>query len=177
MFMTLSEKLRTLRVKHNMTQQSLADELGLQRSTIAQYESGRITPSGSVLKNVASLFSVSVDMLLENTAQIEENDISIFQGISTGNSYVDSIIKLSAKSLSRELADGDIEQFSNNKEVTYRLIESLLYMNYFAVKNKQRILLLACETNDEKLKRINENIQDFIKQIIKTEKIYNLIIK
>jgi len=175
--MTLSEKLKTLRIKNNLTQQSLADKLGLQRSTISQYESGRIAPSGSVLKNMASFFSISVDMLLEDAAQIEENDISVFQGISKDTSYIDLIIKLSAKNLTKELTDGNIEQFSNSKEVTYRLIESLLYMNYFAVKNKQSILLLTSVSGEEKLKKINENIQEFIKQIIKTEKIYNLIIK
>jgi transcriptional regulator with XRE-family HTH domain len=175
--MTLSEKLKALRVKNSMTQQSLADELGLKRSTIAQYESGRITPSGSVLKNMANLFSVSLDILLEDTARIEESDIFTFSGLSTGNSYVDSIIKLSAKSISRELSDGNIVQFSNNKEVTYRMIESLLYMNYFAMKNNQGALLLTNVADEEKLKKINENIHNFIKQIMKTEKVYNLIIK
>src|SRR5659263_561122 len=126
--MTLSATLKTLRIKNNLTQRSLAEKLGLQR-------------------------------------------------ISKDNSYIDLIIKLSAKNLTKELTDGNIEQFSNSKEVTFRLIESLLYMNYFAVKNKQSILLLTSVSGEEKLKKINENIQEFIKKIIKTEKIYNLIIK
>lgn len=175
--MTLSEKIKTLRTKNNLTQQSLADKVGLKRSTIAQYEAGRIAPSGNTLKNMASLFSVSVDMLLKDAAQIEENGISIFQSISEGNSYIDLIIKRTTRNLTKELTDGNIEQFSNSKEVTYRLIESLLYMNYFAVKNKQDALLLTSVIDEEKLKKINENIQDFIKQIIKTEKTYSLIIK
>ncbi|MEI8201060.1 MAG: helix-turn-helix transcriptional regulator [Eubacteriales bacterium] len=175
--MMLSEKLKTLRRKNNLTQQSLANELGLKRSTITQYESGRIAPSGNVLKNMASFFSVSVDMLLEDAAQIEEKYISIFQGISKDNSYIDLIINMSTKNLAKVLTDGNIKQFSNSKEVTYRLIESLLYLNYYAVKNKQSIVLLTSVIDEEKLKKVNENIQDFIKQIIKTEKTYSLIIK
>jgi transcriptional regulator with XRE-family HTH domain len=160
-----------------MTQQKLADELGLQRSTIAQYEAGRITPPGNILKKMASLFSVSIDMLLEDVAAIEDNDFSVFKRLSTGNSYADSIIRLSAKSFAKELGDGTFEQFTNNNEANYGIIESLLFFNYFAVKNKQGVLLLTDSENSNKFKKINENIHNFIKQILQTEKIYNLIVK
>lgn len=57
-------KIISLRKSHYMLQQNLGDLLKLERSTIAYYETGRITPSFDTLVKITSIFNVSTDYLL-----------------------------------------------------------------------------------------------------------------
>jgi transcriptional regulator with XRE-family HTH domain len=61
-----NEKLRALRKEHNMTQDELADKLGISRSAVGMYEQGRREPDFDKLKVLADYFSVSSDVLLES---------------------------------------------------------------------------------------------------------------
>ncbi len=58
-------KLRFLRESFEMTQQQVADILHLHRSTYAYYELGISEPSLATLRNLAILFGISLDDLLD----------------------------------------------------------------------------------------------------------------
>ena len=47
-----------------MKQQDLADKLGLVRSAIANYETGRAVPDSETLSLIANIFNVTTDYLL-----------------------------------------------------------------------------------------------------------------
>lgn len=64
--MGLSNKLKFYRKSMNLTQQQVADALGIQRCAYAYYESGKCSPKLPVLKMIAKLFNVSIDILLDN---------------------------------------------------------------------------------------------------------------
>lgn len=71
------EHLRKLRRGHELTQQQMADMLGVQRSTYTKYETGGILPNALILQKLSEFFSVSVDYLLGNTddqAQTPSNE-------------------------------------------------------------------------------------------------------
>lgn len=57
-------KLKTLRLKNNLTQAQLSEQLGLTKSVISAYEKGIRMPSYDVLINIASIFKVTTDYLL-----------------------------------------------------------------------------------------------------------------
>lgn len=63
---TFAERLRQLRKEQGLTQQELADRLGMSRSTIGGYEapSKRREPDFEVVRRLAAFFGVSVDYLL-----------------------------------------------------------------------------------------------------------------
>ncbi len=65
--MELSEKLKVLRNALNLTQQQVADALGIQRSAYAYYEVGKSTPKLKILADIASIYNVTVDELLGRT--------------------------------------------------------------------------------------------------------------
>lgn len=67
------ERLRKLRREADMTQQQMADYLGVQRTTYTKYEIGTISPSIDTLKKIASLFNVTTDYLI-GEAQKNETD-------------------------------------------------------------------------------------------------------
>lgn len=57
-------RLKTLRIKKKLTQQQLADLLGLIKSVISAYENGLRYPAYDVLIKIARIFKVSTDFLL-----------------------------------------------------------------------------------------------------------------
>ena len=58
------ERLKELRKENNMTQQELADNLGLVRTAIANYETGRTVPDAETLNLIANILSTTTDYLL-----------------------------------------------------------------------------------------------------------------
>ena len=56
--------LKTLRLRENMTQAQLAQNLGLTKSVISAYETGLRLPSYDVLIHISKIFKVSTDYLL-----------------------------------------------------------------------------------------------------------------
>lgn len=48
----------------NLTQQAVADILGIQKTAVSKWETGRTLPDGRMLKRVSQLYNVSSDYLL-----------------------------------------------------------------------------------------------------------------
>ena len=59
-----SERFRSLRRDHNLTQQALADRLGTSKSSVNMYERGEREPGFKTLEAIADLFNVDMDYLL-----------------------------------------------------------------------------------------------------------------
>lgn len=70
------EKLRFLREKAGLSQEQLANAIGVSKSTIGMYEQGKRMPkTKTVLKDIASYFNVSIDYLVDHTtADVAEED-------------------------------------------------------------------------------------------------------
>ena len=58
------ERLRNLRKERGLTQQVVADQLQVDRTTYTKYEIGRVSPDPQGLSKLADLFAVTVDTLL-----------------------------------------------------------------------------------------------------------------
>ena len=58
------ENIRALREDNDLTQQQLADYLGVAQNTYSQYETGKIAYTAQVLVKLADFYGVSVDYLL-----------------------------------------------------------------------------------------------------------------
>ena len=64
--MEFSEKLQNLRKNKGLTQEELAEKLYVSRTAVSKWESGRGYPSIDSIKEIASLFSVTIDELLSS---------------------------------------------------------------------------------------------------------------
>lgn len=62
----LGEKIKSYRESKNMTQNEIADILGVKSATVSKYESGTLEPNIESLKKLAEIFEVSVDELLND---------------------------------------------------------------------------------------------------------------
>ncbi len=74
--MEFKEKLQTLRKQKGLTQEELAEKIFVSRTAISKWESGRGYPNIDSLKQIAKLFSITIDELLsgDELLSIAEND-------------------------------------------------------------------------------------------------------
>jgi len=59
--------LKKIRTKKGLTQQQVADGVGIDRVTYTNYELGKRTPDADVIKNLSIFFNVTADYILGNT--------------------------------------------------------------------------------------------------------------
>lgn len=64
MLATFGERLRSLRLEHNLTQEELGNKFGLKKSRISQYELNKRQPDDELKKQFAQYFSVTLDYLM-----------------------------------------------------------------------------------------------------------------
>lgn len=71
----LSDQLKQLRKRDNLTQQQVADLLGIPRGTYAHFEIGKRRPNLETLGKIASLYKVTLDYIFDRdyTVDIDEN--------------------------------------------------------------------------------------------------------
>jgi transcriptional regulator with XRE-family HTH domain len=60
---------RQLRLSSNLTQNEMAEKIGISRSTIGMYETGAREPDFETLEKIADYFNVDTDFLLGRTSQ------------------------------------------------------------------------------------------------------------
>ena len=67
--MTLGERIRTLRMKKNLSQEDLADALSVSRQSVSKWETDASVPDLEKLLKLSDLFGVSLDALVRREAQ------------------------------------------------------------------------------------------------------------
>lgn len=79
--MKWNKRIKDLREDHDMTQDELANKLGISKRTLLRYESGESEPSISVLISLSLLFDVSIDYIVGSKDTIEIDTISLKEKI------------------------------------------------------------------------------------------------
>ncbi|MGN0436285.1 MAG: helix-turn-helix domain-containing protein, partial [Wujia sp.] len=78
--MILADKIMNLRKQHGMSQEDLANELGISRQSVSKWESGASIPDLDKIIKLSNLFGVSTDFLIkdemENIAYMEPSEDS-----------------------------------------------------------------------------------------------------
>lgn len=67
-FKALGARIAQARKEHGLTQQQLADQLGIPQQTLAHYEVARARVPASMLPTLAQLLTLSLDELVGNAA-------------------------------------------------------------------------------------------------------------
>ena len=156
-FQIFSERLSSLMKEQGITQQSLADSLGIKRQTVSLYKSGQSMPDARTLRDLALYFKVSSDYLLGisdiRSTDIDLKEISEKTGLS--EHLVNRILKTKNSAINE---DGDFFRFLDElfntpqSMFTYMLWDMFNYRNaleagYSICKLKDRLL-------DEELKKM-----------------------
>ena len=75
--MTIGEKIYSLRKKHNLSQEELANELNVSRQTVSKWELGESCPDFDKIVPLCELFEISTEELLRDKKIEEKTDTTI----------------------------------------------------------------------------------------------------
>ena len=121
----MSNRIKSLRIKHHLTQKQLADILEIERSSVAKYETGAAVPSAPVLVKLSDYFSVPTDLFLKDADPPENHSVPVLGYAAGGNpiyAYEDILgyeeidygtkedyfaLKLKGNSMQPRIFDGD----------------------------------------------------------------------
>ena len=92
--MSFSENLTELRKLNGFSQEELADRIGVTRQTLSKYETGESLPDIEKCKQLADVFSVSMDDLISYDKNDEEN---MGYGVPPKGKHIFGIVKVGEK--------------------------------------------------------------------------------
>lgn len=72
--MTLGERIQQLRKEKRLTQAGLASNIGVSVAQLTRYETQGVLPNADGLKRMAMVFGITIDFLVNGTAQQKAND-------------------------------------------------------------------------------------------------------
>lgn len=114
--MKLADNLKQIRKKHNMSQEDLAEALGVSRQSVSKWESGISYPEMDKVLEICKMFNLNIDELLnQNIKEVNNNN----QTKNNINKIIDDFLEYITKT---------VDMFSSMKfkEKTKCLIEQLV---------------------------------------------------
>ena len=87
----MNERIKEIRIKLGITQQEMADKLGLKRNTIATYEMGKANPSERTISDICREFGINEVWLRTG----EGGPDNMFTKVSEDDAYSLALGKLS----------------------------------------------------------------------------------
>lgn len=115
----IGRKIAELRKANNMTQMELADKLGISFQAVSNWERGNTMPDVSKLPELAELFHVSIDELLNGEGALVEAVLSntvdqyIEEGKMTGQEIADTLPLLKPNQAERVMDSVDVSSFED----------------------------------------------------------------
>lgn len=124
----MKDRIKKMRKELDLTQQKLADKLGVQRNTIAMYEMGRTLPSDAIILSICREFNV-------NESWLRTGEGEMFKKISR-----EQDIAL----LTKQLLDEEEDSFKN------RLISVLAHLPVESWEVLEQIAVALADKKDDK---------------------------
>ena len=143
---SLSERLKTLRKTKDMTQEQLAEYMGVSPQAVSRWETGATSPDISALPQLADLFGISIDELLGYDDVERQKEIS-------------SVIDAAEEQINKNITEKPITELRkalNKYPNNDRLLTCLMYALYVASENDD-----LCRKYDPEIISIYDRIQKY----------------
>lgn len=151
----LAENIKTLRKEHNLTQEQLAEALGVTVGAVYKWESEKSIPEVGMLMEIADFFDVSVDVLLGY--ELRKNDVK-----SMVERLKDYVHSREADDALLE-ADKALKKYPNNFEVVYR--SAALYRVRGYDNQNEVYFKRAMELYERSMELIDQNTDEIISEL------------
>lgn len=93
--MNFADNLKRIRKENNLSQEQLAEELGVSRQSVSKWESGQAYPEMDKILKLCNMFNLSIDDLInENISAVNEQKKEKRNFNKNVNYFIDSIIKI-----------------------------------------------------------------------------------
>lgn len=112
----MKERIRKIRKELDLTQQKIADKLGVQRNTIAMYEMGKTVPSEAIILSICREFNVNEQWLRDGIGEMfieQTRDEQIASFIGSIQSNADDSFKKRFISMLSALNESEWEVLEN----------------------------------------------------------------
>jgi DNA-binding XRE family transcriptional regulator len=114
----LTKNLNYLRKKNKVSQQVLADVLGVARTTLGDYERGKTEPNIETLINIATYFNVKVDDLLRSNLSHQDLEILRNKDMRVLAISVDQENRQNIELVDRKAEAGYLESFQDPEYIS-----------------------------------------------------------
>lgn len=117
----MNERLKKLRKALDLTQQEVADRIGIKRNSFANYETGRNTPIDAIIVSICKEFNVN-----ENWLRTGEGDM--FMELSRGEQieeFIGNLLQGEEDSFKRRLISGLAALDENGWKVLEDFLDSI----------------------------------------------------
>lgn len=79
--MTFAEKLKSIRKKAGLSQEQLAEKLGVSRQAVTKWETETGIPDIENMMAISALFDISIDELLSNERGMKKSNEYLFESV------------------------------------------------------------------------------------------------
>ena len=114
--MNIGQKIKQLRQENDLTQEELAEQLGVNFQAVSRWENSTTYPDITMLPIIASMFNVTVDYLLDmDSYKIKEEIDKIIEQV--------DLLFNEGKTKEREvILENELKKYPNNWNIKYRLM-------------------------------------------------------
>ncbi|MBQ8298309.1 MAG: helix-turn-helix transcriptional regulator [Clostridia bacterium] len=71
-----ANNIKKLRVEKNLSQEVMAEKIGVSRTTLGAYEKGDTCPNIDVVAQIADVFGISLDELIGRIVDLSKGDMT-----------------------------------------------------------------------------------------------------
>lgn len=132
MNLKLGKKVRELRKGQNVTQEELAEYLGISYQAVSKWENGLAYPDITLIPAIANFFQITTDTLFGMNDQIEKEEIEIIL-----KRWKENNARGLIKENEKLIRDG-LKEYPNNFKLIYRLCHTLF--NQFSGRGQTELL-------------------------------------
>ncbi len=133
----LNENIKQMRKSNGYTQEELASKLGVVRQTVSKWEKGLSVPDSEMLIKIAEFFETSVTVLLGETINTKENEISIAE-LSEKLSLINE--QLANEKETKRKTIKSISIIGIVGVVIYTIIKTFMYFNTISYVNNDDVV-------------------------------------
>jgi transcriptional regulator with XRE-family HTH domain len=114
--MNVGQKIKQLRLENNLTQEELAEQLGVSFQSVSRWENSTTYPDITMLPIIANMFDVTIDYLLDMDSYKKKDEIDkILKQV--------DILFNEGKTKEREvILENALKKYPNNWNIKYRLM-------------------------------------------------------
>lgn len=129
--MTIGNKIMTLRRENNLSQEILAEKLGVSRQAVSKWEAEQCLPDIDKIVKLSELFGVSTDYILKEDCK-SKNDVSI-GNISDEQSSDEILLKQIDNEITSAIKEGNSKIISDPTIIATILIIAgfLLFVSFY----------------------------------------------
>lgn len=155
--MTISRKIKNIRLDNKLTQKEFADKINKSCITIRKYESGDINPPMDVLSEICSIFNVPMDYFFNNSKNEYPTPLA------DEHAFKNPFFYTGTSTINENQTSTDTSALNNMdiKAISY-IISSLGY----SVNLSDHILLLNDNSNNISYKLSVSEFKDFYERIL-----------